>query len=509
MKKNILLLSIALCVFSFIYGQNNKLDNEILNLENNSSITAEETFKSLSDYSRYSAIEQDTFNLFYNQINDTLKAPYLIYIPPKYDFHKKTALIVYLHGGVSRADFVEEPLTVFRDNPFIPFAEKNNWLMLFPLGKMDYTWWDYAGIQNVKEQIIHVKKNFNVDDDRIFITGFSDGGSGSFYWDLTNPDDFASFFPLNGFMSVGGLVTQTPVFLENMMNRPCFAINTDLDQLYPSKRMKPLMELAISAGADILYKEYFGIGHAFDYAEQEVPIIIQNMKNNPREIFRPKIYWETWTPEFGKCDWIEIVSLDTLQSKKEWQKEYLKKLPDDRISFGFYMDREFEGDGIRVNKVMDTECTAKEMGLEDDDIIIKMDGKSTLQNDDMAKIKQGKARGDSVSLIVLREGIEILLKGKFPEITYSDAFIYNKPSGAVKAQYCGNEFSIQTSCVKEVAIYLHPDMVNFENPIKVIINDEEIYNQKVEPDKEFILENFRENYDRTALWCKKLVFEIE
>ncbi|MHA1971618.1 MAG: hypothetical protein ACTSW1_01425, partial [Candidatus Hodarchaeales archaeon] len=85
-------------------------------------------------------------------------------------------------------------------------------------------------------------------------------------------------------------------------------------------------------------------------------------------------------------------------------------------------------------------------------------------------MKTFKQRGDSVSLTVIRNEEEIKLYGQLPDTTYDDAIIYSKPSGAVKAEYFGNEFVLETSRVKKLAIYLHPDMVNFDNPVKVIIN---------------------------------------
>lgn len=492
-----------------LFSEENDFTKRIIALKNELTISNDSLFTILSNWNEYPQLDSTcVFIQYYNQINDTLHAPYIVYIPSDYQCQSKTPLIVYLHGGVGRQEFIEDYIEHIQDNTFVQFAEKNNWLMLFPLGNKDTVWWDLSGINNIKQQIRTLKSKYNIDDDRIWVTGFSDGGSASFHFALVEPNDFACFYSLNGYISVGSIITDTPVYISNLMNRPVCAINTDLDRLYPSAKMKPLMELSLQAGANLLYKEYFGIGHEFTYADNEVPIMIEHMRNHVRDVFRPEIYWESWSSDYSHCDWLEIVSLDTIETAKAWQKKYQTKMLDDRIQFGFYHDTDNKDKGIKVKNLIKGESLAQEMGLLVEDVIIKMDGVTTEDINDMDSLKTLKSRRDEVSLTVLRNGDEIELFGQFPDTTYYDAFKYNKPSGAVKTTYCGNHFDIETSQVGKLAIYLHPDMVNFENPVSVKINGKEVFNDNVNINRDFMIENFQKNRDRTALWANKLVFEI-
>ena len=505
--KKILFILLFLSISIYVFASDNLI--EINELYLNQEISNDSLFILLSDWNNYQVA--DSTGIFLqkeNVINDTLIAPYYIHIPQNYDPSKPVPLLVYLHGGVGRKDFIED----FSDyvpkiTALFPDDVINNWFFLFPQGNQNTMWWDLKGMENIKTQIRNLKKDYNIDDDKIYMTGFSDGGSASFHFALTDPNLFAAFYPLNGYIAVGSRVTQNPAFLPNLRNRHSRAINTDEDGLYPSADMRLLMELSLQAGADLLYKEYWGIGHDFAYAEEDVPIMVEDMKNHARDIFGSEIYWETSIPEFNRCDWLEIIELDTLESRKDWHKEYNIKMENKRIQFGFYHDDKFEGTGVKVGNVIET-STADSMGLKKDDIVIKMDGKDVENIEKLSELKSFKKRGDEVSLTVLRENKEVKLFGQFPEIEFYDAFIMNKISGAVKAKYWGNHFEIESSRVDELAIYIHPDMVNLEIPISVTVNGNEVFYEHIEINREFMIYNFITNFDRKALWVKRIVFKL-
>ncbi|MBN1327212.1 MAG: dienelactone hydrolase family protein, partial [Candidatus Cloacimonetes bacterium] len=247
----------------------------------------------------------------YNSINDTLKAPFIYVLPSSYDPLKSTPLLINLHGGVGRQEFIQDPLEAFKQNIYLSICEKESWILLIPLGNADCMWWDQTGMLNIKTLILKMKNEFNIDDDRVYLTGFSDGGSGSFHFALNDPGNFAALYPLNGMLTVGSAVTGIPVYPANLANRPVYAINTDKDGLYPAAEMRKLMQLGLNAGADLFYREYWGYGHSFDYADQELPLMINHMKRTSRNPFPEKIYWECHDPAFGCCDWLKITKLDT------------------------------------------------------------------------------------------------------------------------------------------------------------------------------------------------------
>jgi len=148
------------------------------------------------------------------------------------------------------------------------------------------------------------------------------------------------------------------------------------------------------------------------------------------------------------------------------------------------------------------------MGLKENDIIIKMDGIEAENIGELLKLRSKKKRGENFTLTVLHDENETQLSGQFPEVTQYNALNYSKPSAAVNAIHYGNHFNIETSLVSKIALYIHPYMINLDIPVVVTINGKEVFNEMVGIDREFMIQNFIENFDKKALWINKIIFII-
>jgi hypothetical protein len=505
-----MLLTIV-CISSLLDGRDYLFEAKIRELGNNAKVSDDSLYvllKKWDDFPEPEAINQPFIR--YNTVDDSLQAPFVYVIPESYDPRQKSSVLIYLHGGVSRPEYVDVQgyaESLLEGNPFAISANKTDRIFLTPLGNIDTAWWNPSGIANILQQVRYLKKRYNINDDRIYLTGFSDGGSASYHFSMLEPNLFASFYPLSGNMLVGYAVTATPAFTANMRNRFVRAVNTDKDGLYPAARMRLMIETAQLSGANLSYSEYWDIGHEYSYGDADLPLMLTDMEKRIRDPFQPYLYWETSDVRWGRCDWIEITELDTMRVLQNWQHQPTTELADDRVFFGFRDNTQYEGRGVEIESITPG-SVSEEMGLENGDVIIAMDNQETDTIDSLLSIRNTKERGDSFSLIVIRDGEQKSLPGQFPPVTYTKVFDYDQFSGAIKAYYRANHFDLKTSGVSELALYISPEMINPRIPVKVTIDNIEVFYDTIFIDREFMINGFVREFDRSAIWTNRLTFSV-
>jgi predicted peptidase len=137
-----------------------------------------------------------TPKIFKNQIIKKLKAHYLLFLPEKYSPRsraKRWPLILFLHGSGERGDDVWKvaihgPPKIVKDNPDFPF------IVLSPLCPED-KYWSEELLLHLLDEIV---QNYRVDPRRIYLTGLSMGGYGTWKLGLTHPEKFAAIAPICG-----------------------------------------------------------------------------------------------------------------------------------------------------------------------------------------------------------------------------------------------------------------------------------------------------------------------
>lgn len=131
--------------------------------------------------------------LAYTSEIDGAVLPYGVTLPENYDPSKPTRLYVWLHG---RQNTMVETEFIYgflnrkgAGNP--PVADQGQ-IQLDCFGRINGAGWHWAGEQDVFESIAAVKKRFKIDDQRIMLRGFSQGGEGAWHISLHHPDRFAA-----------------------------------------------------------------------------------------------------------------------------------------------------------------------------------------------------------------------------------------------------------------------------------------------------------------------------
>jgi predicted esterase len=94
--------------------------------------------------------------------------PYVVRIPDDFDPKKKYPLLVYLHGSASTERDIAGVSTI-----------PDGFIALGPRGRGPSNWYSWDDAQaDIAEAVRSVKRNFPIDADNVFLSGFSMGGYG-------------------------------------------------------------------------------------------------------------------------------------------------------------------------------------------------------------------------------------------------------------------------------------------------------------------------------------------
>lgn len=126
------------------------------------------------------------------------KRPYAVYVPPGYDPSKPTPTILFLHGsGESGTDGKKQTQVglgsaIELDRAAWPF------IVIFPQ-KPDHEsqWIDHK--QMVLDIVAEVESEYNIDADRFYLTGLSQGGAGTWAFGSLYPEKWAALVPICGY----------------------------------------------------------------------------------------------------------------------------------------------------------------------------------------------------------------------------------------------------------------------------------------------------------------------
>ncbi len=433
---------------------------------------------------------------------DGVTRPYVIYVPSGYDPKTPAPMLIHLHGLVNRPTIDPDPGQYVGNNAIMAVAEKRGWLVLFPFGQKGAAWWDEVGMTNIMTLVRMAKINFNVDDDRVYLSGLSDGASAAFLFAMIMPTDFAAFAALNGSMGVGSEDGNLPTYAPNMANTNIFVTTADRDRFYPTSEMERTIAMAETAGARIMYRRLTG-EHISSIQEFDYSALFDYLEQHPRNTMSDTITWETATAGFGVCKWLAIDEITT-DEPADWYVDYNVALVDSSIAIGFQLVDTFPGPGIMVAYVANGDYVANRIGLKSGDVIINGNGVAIDSLADLENFKATLKRGSEVALKVRRAGGEVMLRGRVPAPRNYFIFRREQPSAVARAIYKDNRFDIQGSRVGAFRILINPKMIDLNRNVIVVFNGMKIYDGKISPDIGYAIRDFLDNRDRKLIFVNEL-----
>jgi predicted peptidase len=126
-------------------------------------------------------------------------------------------------------------------------------LVVFPQSS-EVTW--SAGSNDARRALTILQavcRAYAIDEDRIYLTGLSMGGAGTWGLAKANPGRWAALIPVCGFGN--------PEWGAELAHIPCWCFHGAADEVVPVERSREMVEAIKGAGGIIRYTEYPDMGH--------------------------------------------------------------------------------------------------------------------------------------------------------------------------------------------------------------------------------------------------------
>jgi predicted esterase len=191
------------------------------------------------------------FKKAYRSKVDSTLQPYQMFVPSRYDKSKPVPLVIALHGmGGDENSY----LTVYGKGAFRAEAEKRGYIVACPKGRKPASMYVGDAEKDVMDVLAEVRRAYNIDADRIYLTGHSMGGFGTWSIAMNHPEVFAALAPV-----AGG--SNTPASMSKIAHIPQIVVHGDKDATVPVERSRVMVEMAKKVGAEIKYIEVSGGDH--------------------------------------------------------------------------------------------------------------------------------------------------------------------------------------------------------------------------------------------------------
>lgn len=185
---------------------------------------------------------------FEARITTTAKLNYLLFLPQGYEgSRKKWPLMLFLHDSGESGTNIEKvkvhgPPKIVESKPDFPF------ILVSP--QSPGRGWNPDVLNALLDRII---SKYRVDKDRVYLTGLSMGGFGTWALAAEHAEKFAAIVPICG----GG----NPADAPKLARLPIWVFHGAKDPTVPPARSKEMVEAIRAAGGNVKFTVYPDAGH--------------------------------------------------------------------------------------------------------------------------------------------------------------------------------------------------------------------------------------------------------
>jgi predicted peptidase len=177
-----------------------------------------------------------------------VKLKYLLFLPKAYGRTAKAwPLILFLHGAGECGTDLEK---VKVHGPPKLVQNKNDFPFIVLAPQSPKFGWSIRALDTLLESILNTYK---VDKDRVYLTGLSMGGFGTWALAAAHPQNFAALVPICG----GG----KQAHVKRLKDLPIWVFHGARDRVVPVARSREMVEALRAVDSNVLYTEYPDAGH--------------------------------------------------------------------------------------------------------------------------------------------------------------------------------------------------------------------------------------------------------
>lgn len=190
---------------------------------------------------------------FATTVTRTLELKYLLYLPAAYGADDRAwPVMLFLHGAGERGDDIEQvkthgPPKLVEGDPDFPF------ILISPQCPRNHWWSDETMQQSLAALLDDVCRRYAVDEGRLYVTGLSMGGYGTWSLAARQPDRFAAIAPICG----GG----DPQAAAGFAQVPAWVFHGAKDNVVPLERSEEMVQALRDAGAEVRFTVYPDADH--------------------------------------------------------------------------------------------------------------------------------------------------------------------------------------------------------------------------------------------------------
>ena len=236
-----------------------------------------------------------------------LELPYAMLVPTSYDPSKRYPVEFMLHGGVGRPAWQDNEEFWRRGYENLLSEDK---ITVVPAAWRDAVWWQEEQAQSIPDILRRVKRDYSVDDNRVTMSGVSDGGTGAYFFAFKQPTPWAAFLPYIG----NAAVLRNPqsgggyrLYFENLRDKPLFIVNGENDPLYPAASIQPFVDVLGEAKVNFEFTVIENGGHNLDWLPNQLDRIEAFKRDNPRDALPDVLQWVAdRTDIYNRNHWLVI-----------------------------------------------------------------------------------------------------------------------------------------------------------------------------------------------------------